>query len=173
MSRERAATASGGSSFCSFIDLGLEGMRTVLGSTLLWHKLLIMASSLSFREWSSLLWMDLVVISTLSLNDLLIIIIIISRMQNLGLIGTVPMVTMAKHNTHSHMDRTHSLLVLVLHSLHQCSELQPRCAKRQLSYYTYRILNQICIFKVPEGGGANWSTRRKPPTACPLIGITY
>ena len=28
------------------------------------------------------------------------------------------------------------------------------------------------ILKVPEGGGANRSTGRNPPTACPLIAVT-
>ena len=51
------------------------------------------------------------------------------------------------------------------------TQLQLHSVKRQLSYY--RIWNQIFIFKVPEGGGANQSTRSKPPTACPLNGITY
>ena len=50
------------------------------------------------------------------------------------------------------------------------TQLQPLCAKRQLSFY--RIWNQIYIFKVPERRGANWSTWRKLATACPLIGIT-
>ena len=64
-------------------------------------------------------------------------------------------------NRHTHVDRTHSL-----------TQLQPRCAKHQLSYY--RIWNQIFILKAPEGSGrANWSTQRKPLTACLLIGITY
>ena len=39
-------------------------------------------------------------------------------------------------NTHMHMDHTHSL-----------TQLQPRCAKRQLCYY--RIWNQIFILKIP------------------------
>ena len=39
---------------------------------------------------------------------------------------------------HTHMDRTYSLTHL------QSTQLQPRCTKRQLSYY--RIRNQICIF---------------------------
>ena len=50
------------------------------------------------------------------------------------------------------------------------TQLQPRCAKRQLSYYI--IWTPIFILNVPEGGGANRSARRNPSTACPLIGIT-
>ena len=52
------------------------------------------------------------------------------------------------------------------------TQLQPRCAIRQLRYYRISW-NQILILKVPEGGGANQSTQRKPQTACLLIGITY
>ena len=38
------------------------------------------------------------------------------------------------------------------------TQLQARCAKRQLSYY--RIWNQIFSLKVPEEGGVNQSTRQ-------------
>ena len=70
-----------------------------------------------------------------------------------------PMVTMAQSaanwcNTHTHVDRTYSLTHFT------STQLQPCGAKHQLSYY--RILNQIVILKVTEGGGANWSIRRKP-----------
>ena len=41
------------------------------------------------------------------------------------------------------------------------TQLPPRCVKHQLSYY--RIWNKTFILKVPEGGGANRSTRRKTP----------
>ena len=83
--------------------------------------------------------------------------------------GAGPMVTMAQstanwRNTHTLVDRTHSLTHLT------STQLQPRGAKRQLSYY--RIWNG-CFFtlKVPEEGVANQHTRRKPPTVCLLIGI--
>ena len=63
------------------------------------------------------------------------------------------MVTMAQSATnwrkaHTHVDRTHFT----------STQLQPRGAKRQISYY--RIWNQIFILEVPERG----RTRRKPPT---------
>ena len=69
------------------------------------------------------------------------------------------MVTMAQstmnwRNTHTYMDHTHSLTLT-------STQPQPRCAKRQLSYY--RIWNQFFILKIPEGGGANRSTQRTPP----------
>ena len=56
-------------------------------------------------------------------------------------------------NTHTHVDRIHSLTHLHQHSYKLCG------AKRQLNYY--RIWNQIFILKVPEGGGANRSTWKK------------
>ena len=55
-------------------------------------------------------------------------------------------------NMHTHADHTHSLT-----HLHQ--QLQPRGAKRQLSYYV--IWNKPFTLMVPEGGGENRSTRRK------------
>ena len=67
---------------------------------------------------------------------------------------------------HAHSCGSHTFT----HTL-SSTQLQPHCAKRQLSYYI--IWNQIFILKVPEGGEENRSTQRKPPTACPLIGITY
>ena len=65
------------------------------------------------------------------------------------------MVTVAQRaangrNTHTHVDRTHSLT----HLQHSYNHVG------QLSYY--RIWNQIYILKVLEGGGTNRSTRRKP-----------
>ena len=67
--------------------------------------------------------------------------------------------------THTHVDRTRSLTLT-------STQLQPLCAKRQLTYYI--IWNRTFILKVPKegGGGANRRTRREPPTACPLICIT-
>ena len=59
-------------------------------------------------------------------------------------------------NTHTHVDRRHSLTHFT------STQLQPRCAKRQLSYY--RVWKHNFILKEPEGGGANRSTQRKPPT---------
>ena len=71
-----------------------------------------------------------------------------------------------KRHTLSHVDHTHSPTHLRQHSYNHW-----RCAKLQLS--GYRIWNRVFILKVPEGGGANLRPRRKPPTACPLIGVTY
>ena len=45
------------------------------------------------------------------------------------------------YGDHTHVDRTHSLTTLT------STQLQPRCAKCQLSYW-----NQIFILKVPEEG---------------------
>ena len=80
------------------------------------------------------------------------------------------MVTMVQsianwHNMHTRVDCTHSLTHLHQHSYNHF------VAKGQLSYY--RIWNKKIIWKVPQEGVANWSTRRKLPTACLLIGITY
>ena len=85
--------------------------------------------------------------------------------------GAVPMVTMAQKRRelahHAHSRGSHAFT----HTL-TSTQSQPRCcAKRQLSYY--RIWDRIIILKVPEGGAANRSTRRKLPTSCLLIGITY
>ena len=81
--------------------------------------------------------------------------------------GAVAMITMAQsaancRNTHMHSRGSHTFT----HTL-TSTHLQ---LKRQLSYYI--IWNRNFIFKVPEGGGENRSTRRKTPTACRLIGIT-
>ena len=56
------------------------------------------------------------------------------------------MVTMARsaanwRNTHTHVNRTHSLTLLHQHS---CNN---RCAKRQLNYYS--IWNRFVILKLP------------------------
>ena len=53
------------------------------------------------------------------------------------------------------------------HGLHTVTstQLQSRCAKHQLSYYS--IWNQIIILKVPEEGGANRSTREKKTDSLP------
>ena len=80
--------------------------------------------------------------------------------------GTIPMVTMAQSaanwcNTHTRVDCTFTYTLTI-------TQLQPR-AKPQLSYC--RIWNRLFILNILEGGGAN-STRRKPLTACPLIGNT-
>ena len=74
------------------------------------------------------------------------------------------MVTMAQsaanwRNTHTHVDRTHSLTHFT------STQLQPRGAKRQLSYY--RILESIFIFKVPEGGGSKPEYPEKTPDSLP------
>ena len=60
--------------------------------------------------------------------------------------------------------------VTMAQSAFTSTQLQPCCAKRQVS--TFRIWNQIFILKVSEGRWANQSTQRKPPIVCPLISIT-
>ena len=65
------------------------------------------------------------------------------------------MITMAQsaanwRNTHTRVDRTYSLTHFT------STQLQPPGAKRQLSYY---IIWNIFFLKVPEGRGANRSTR--------------
>ena len=52
-------------------------------------------------------------------------------------------------------------------------KLQPLCAKSGSSAFTEFVIVFFFISKVSEGRGINWSTRRKPPTANPLIGVTY
>ena len=56
-------------------------------------------------------------------------------------------------NTHTHMDRMHSLTHFHQHSYNNCV--------RSASSVNI-IWNQIFILKVPEGGGENRSTRKKP-----------
>ena len=85
------------------------------------------------------------------------------------LTGAVPMVAMAQsaakwRNRHAHARGSHACT----HTVTSTQLQPPRCTKRQLSHY--RIWNRVFILKVPEGGGANRSTRRNLPTACPLIG---
>ena len=63
-------------------------------------------------------------------------------------------------NTHTHVDCTHSLTLLHQHSYNHIV----RSAK--LNYYI--IWHQICILKVPEGGGANWSTQREKKNRQPV-----
>ena len=63
---------------------------------------------------------------------------------------------------HAHSRGSHT----IAHAL-TSTQLQPLCAKRHLSYYS--IWNGIFSLKVPEGGGANRSTRRKPPYSLPAI----
>ena len=61
---------------------------------------------------------------------------------------------------HAHSRRSHALT----HTLAP-TQLQPRYAKCQLSYYI--IWNQICNLKVPEGGGAYRSSRTKKTDSLP------
>ena len=66
-------------------------------------------------------------------------------------------------NTHTHVDSTHSLT-----HLHQRSYNHVvRSASSDITQFGIKF-----YLKVPERKGANWSTRTKSPTACPLIGIT-
>ena len=69
-------------------------------------------------------------------------------------------------NTHTHMDRTHSLT-----HLHQYSYDRPLCAKRQLSYY--RIWNKKIFWRYLKEGEQTRVPREKLLTACPPISITY
>ena len=62
------------------------------------------------------------------------------------------------HNTHSHVDRTHSL-TSYQHSYNTVF--------RSASSANYILWNRVVILKVREGGGANRSTRRKPPDILP------
>ena len=80
------------------------------------------------------------------------------------------MVTMAQKRSelaqHAHSRGPHAFTYTLT-----STQLQPRGAERQLSYYMIWYF-QIFILNVPEGEGANRCTQKTPPTACPLIGIT-
>ena len=85
--------------------------------------------------------------------------------------------TCNRHNFHDHCGskcrelvqhaRSRGSHAFTLHTL-TSTQLQPRGVKCHLSYYI--IYNQY--FNIPEVGGANQSTQKKPQTACPIIGIT-
>ena len=66
---------------------------------------------------------------------------------------------------HTHRDCTHSHTHLHQHSYnHEVQSASSAITEFGIHFF---------ILKVPEGGEANWGTGRKPPTVCPLIGITY
>ena len=68
-------------------------------------------------------------------------------------------------NTHTHVDR--------LHSLTHFTSTQFTTMLCEAPAHLLQNLESNSILKVAEGGGANRSNQRKTLTACLLIGITY
>ena len=65
-------------------------------------------------------------------------------------------------NTHTHVDRMHSLTQLHQHS-HNHVVRSARSAITEFGM-EFKKINFFFFLKVPEGRGANQSTRRKSPT---------
>ena len=71
-------------------------------------------------------------------------------------------------NMHTHVYRT---WITCIHSYAYINTVTTLCCEAPVQLL--QNLDSNFILKVPEGGGANRSARRKPLNACPLIGITY
>ena len=99
--------------------------------------------------------------------------------EDIWSIGAIPMVTMAQSAANwrnmTRVDHTHSFTHLQLHQHSYKYNHFMWSASSAISIIVihYRIWNHIFLVKVSERGGATRSTWRKPPTACPLISITY
>ena len=72
---------------------------------------------------------------------------------------------------------SHTYINTVTTQLHQHSYINTvtttLCEAASSAVAEFGIDFLFCRYLREGDPGANWSTRRKPPIACPLIGITY